>query len=565
MALTKVTGKMSILPSFNVKAYGAVGDGIADDTAAIQAAINAADKDHVFFPNGIYRVTDTLQLGGYTKLVGENGAGGTFAAYSSIINFDVTLTKTTLSANINNSVTTIPLANASAFPTSGIVYLVNPDGEYIKYTGKSGNSLTGCTRGYYGGTVGATAYSSGDAVILLQPCLMRDPNSFSGTIKDMRINNANFVDNATGWDDLGVACYFSYAAYATVLDNSLINGFEKACYVGQAYVTQFTHPMVYRCNTGIQCDGWNGGTAYEVDFGSTGSGSLPDAGWCFYIRGGNGAAINGGNLSNGSYNVPVYVRNSDGVTLKNFYIEAAKLALVDVRENSSVFIDGAYLKECQNFGDLATDSQLHISNVSHTLTTFERVINNDDTGSWSVTNIKDIANDEMQDDMYGIGTLWYRKPNASQATSPNQYQPIKFEKAVANNTATGLFKVTTLANASNPNLYVGLRVNYMFKGGYSSGFASEKGTLEIMIQHRQTLAPVVNVVEVGTSQATYGGVTLATTFSGSTAAAGSAYDTTISLTAVSSNSAAGELVAVIEPLGLITRGDASNLGNITLL
>lgn len=39
----------------SVKDFGAVGDGVADDTAAIQAAINAAN--HVHFPAGTYKVT----------------------------------------------------------------------------------------------------------------------------------------------------------------------------------------------------------------------------------------------------------------------------------------------------------------------------------------------------------------------------------------------------------------------------------------------------------------------------------------------------------------------------
>lgn len=44
--------------TFNVKAYGALGDGSTDDTVAIQAAITAASptKGTVFFPPGTYRV-----------------------------------------------------------------------------------------------------------------------------------------------------------------------------------------------------------------------------------------------------------------------------------------------------------------------------------------------------------------------------------------------------------------------------------------------------------------------------------------------------------------------------
>lgn len=41
MSLTKVTYSMVDGASANVKDYGAVGDGVANDTAAIQAAINS--------------------------------------------------------------------------------------------------------------------------------------------------------------------------------------------------------------------------------------------------------------------------------------------------------------------------------------------------------------------------------------------------------------------------------------------------------------------------------------------------------------------------------------------
>ena len=43
----------------NVKSYGAKGDGVTDDTVAIQQALNASR--FVYFPNGTYLVSDTLQ------------------------------------------------------------------------------------------------------------------------------------------------------------------------------------------------------------------------------------------------------------------------------------------------------------------------------------------------------------------------------------------------------------------------------------------------------------------------------------------------------------------------
>lgn len=56
-----------VLP-YNVKDYGAVGDGITDDTAALQYAID--QNEYLFLPKGYYRITDTLHLKANTKLIG---------------------------------------------------------------------------------------------------------------------------------------------------------------------------------------------------------------------------------------------------------------------------------------------------------------------------------------------------------------------------------------------------------------------------------------------------------------------------------------------------------------
>ena len=54
----------------NVKDFGAVGDGVADDTAAIQAAVNITTE--VFFPSGTY-IVSRLQIPSDTTLSGEAG------------------------------------------------------------------------------------------------------------------------------------------------------------------------------------------------------------------------------------------------------------------------------------------------------------------------------------------------------------------------------------------------------------------------------------------------------------------------------------------------------------
>jgi len=60
---------------FNVKDYGAVGDGSTDDTTEIQAAIDAANTAGggvVFFPPGTYRTTSTLDYYSDITLKGTN-------------------------------------------------------------------------------------------------------------------------------------------------------------------------------------------------------------------------------------------------------------------------------------------------------------------------------------------------------------------------------------------------------------------------------------------------------------------------------------------------------------
>jgi hypothetical protein len=61
----------------NVKAYGALGDNSANDTAAIQAALAAAaagDRKTVYFPCGTYIINDTLEPTGRVNMIGAGQA-----------------------------------------------------------------------------------------------------------------------------------------------------------------------------------------------------------------------------------------------------------------------------------------------------------------------------------------------------------------------------------------------------------------------------------------------------------------------------------------------------------
>jgi hypothetical protein len=74
---------------------------------------------------------------------------------------------TTLNGDITDSATTITLADASSFPTSGYIVIVSTNAttglytsETIQYTGKTSNNLTGCTRGTSAPSYGTTPEST---------------------------------------------------------------------------------------------------------------------------------------------------------------------------------------------------------------------------------------------------------------------------------------------------------------------------------------------------------------------------------------------------------------------
>lgn len=75
MALTKVSYSMIEGAQINVFDAGAVGNGVADDTAAIQAALNSGAQT-VYMPAGTYKTTATLSIPSNVTLVGA-GRGAT--------------------------------------------------------------------------------------------------------------------------------------------------------------------------------------------------------------------------------------------------------------------------------------------------------------------------------------------------------------------------------------------------------------------------------------------------------------------------------------------------------
>ena len=131
-----------------------------------------------------------------------------------------------LAATINNSVTDIELVDASRFPAAGGVVLI--ENETIPYTGKSGNTLTGCTRGgsfqmfiggtnktFTGGNASTHAVGNGFNSVTLISCTAAPTLNHWGSSYIM-----------DGGFDTDRGYYFNYAS----LENSIANGSAETAF-----------------------------------------------------------------------------------------------------------------------------------------------------------------------------------------------------------------------------------------------------------------------------------------------------------------------------------------------
>jgi hypothetical protein len=149
--------------------FGAMGDGITDDTAAINRALyqlycresNTAIRRSLFFPAGTYIVTDTIAIPPYALLYGEG-------SNSSIVKFSV-----------------LPWTNAVAYP-SGV--LVSNSGSFYRanFDVPIGTNLGSTTSGgqYYWGNI------STGAATTLPTCVASTADSLQQTGVSVGANGA---------------------------------------------------------------------------------------------------------------------------------------------------------------------------------------------------------------------------------------------------------------------------------------------------------------------------------------------------------------------------------------
>jgi hypothetical protein len=143
----------------NVKdpAYGAVGDGVTDDTTAISNAIGAADGGIVFFPPGTYKVTAVNGLSEANFHLMGSGAGISIIT-SNTINADIL-------AVTNNTTTGIKIVQGLGFAATAAIryHALLEDGQNVWFR----DCVFDCTNAEY-----AVSHNSGsvDAVYTFDNC-----------------------------------------------------------------------------------------------------------------------------------------------------------------------------------------------------------------------------------------------------------------------------------------------------------------------------------------------------------------------------------------------------------
>ena len=171
--------------------------------------------------------TDTLaKLAGNTtttkKFLAQTGTGSVSAAPSwelldpSDINtqygsffYDFS---TTLSGNITNTQTTIPVVTTSGFSSTGAIFI---DAELITYTGITPTSFTGCTRGAAGSP--NKSHSSGAAVNGAQVAAANTPTLLQLNTQDL--SNGVTLDTLTSEVEVAIAGKYNFA-FSGQLNNS---------------------------------------------------------------------------------------------------------------------------------------------------------------------------------------------------------------------------------------------------------------------------------------------------------------------------------------------------------
>lgn len=179
------SGQDKMRDIINAKDFGAVGDGIADDTAALQRAIDAA-AGRTLVLTGTFRVTSTLNItNSNTHIIGDGAAklvaDPSWTAPTPLLQAigPGLLSTTTLAADITSSSTTFTVADPANFAPGVFVSIRSADktGTYTR----SGTliTVTSVNHGLPNGASVRLQFTTGDATTNTYTITVLNSNTFT--------------------------------------------------------------------------------------------------------------------------------------------------------------------------------------------------------------------------------------------------------------------------------------------------------------------------------------------------------------------------------------------------
>jgi hypothetical protein len=219
----------------SIRDFGATGDGITDDTASINRALQQIYKTgynetkplarrKIYFPGGTYVISDTLLIPPYAKLTGDGISstvikqtqGNKFLANTSDSQFQSGVNLGTNGAILPNDIEIdgIRFFNSNTNLVKSLLLIDSASNISIKNSSFVGNTQSGTTPvpGYYPNLVTISSTVKSTSTVNFENCKFLRAGwaiSFDNTtVTSVRVNNSNFDQIANAAVDLGGSRHF---------------------------------------------------------------------------------------------------------------------------------------------------------------------------------------------------------------------------------------------------------------------------------------------------------------------------------------------------------------------